>query len=122
MSTKHSIPLKDAAAMTKKFREDKEKVMAPEFKNKHLLPKCETFERAAFDQLLAQEGCAAIRIYYGMDQEHKVHAIIVGVDASNNDMVRTSTSTMVMDSTDDIILENGDRCPDVCPTDSPLNT
>jgi len=123
MSNKHSIPKDQAKGMTKKFREKRDHILAPEFKNKDILPKCETFDRAAFDRVLAQDGCTSIRIYYGMDAEDKVHAIIVGVDAQNRDMLKSSAANVVMDGVDDEIIENGDRCPTVCsPPPSELNS
>lgn len=106
--------------MTKKFREKKDHVIAPGYQ-KNILPKCETFERDAFDQMLSQDGCTSVRIYFGMGTDDKIHAIIVGVDKDGHDMVRTSTTSMAMDSTNDIIIENGARCPDDCPPDTGLN-
>ncbi len=39
----HFISLDEAKKMTKKFREEKEKVVKDEYKNKDILPICETF-------------------------------------------------------------------------------
>jgi hypothetical protein len=48
----HSISLDEAKKMTKKFKEDKDKVVRDEYKGKNLLPVCESFDRAAFDKLI----------------------------------------------------------------------
>jgi len=117
----HSISLDDAKKMTKKFREDKDKIVKDEYKGKNLLCICESFDRAAFDQLLQREDCKGIRIYYGMKQDdHQVHAIIVGFDAEGKDIL--PTANIAMDSTNPIIVENGGKCPDDCPPPSDLNT
>ncbi len=126
-STKHSISLDQAKKMTKKFREDKGKVVKDEYHGKHIIPTCETFERAAFEELLKQPGCVGVRAYYGMDDDKKVHLIFVGVNDQNQDILPLSEVTAaklapdaaVMDS--GVIVENGTRCPDDCPPTSPLN-
>lgn len=121
MPSKHSIPISDAADMTRKYREMKEKIVAPGF-DKDILANCETFDRSAFDTLLMQEGCKGIRLYYGMDGDNNVHAIFVGVDADNKDMLRRSTASLAMDMTDDEVMDNGARCPQDCPPASELNS
>jgi hypothetical protein len=116
----HCISLDEAKKMTKKFRADKDKIVKDEYKGKHLLPACESFDRAVFDKLLQREDCKGLRIYYGMKQEdHRVHAIIVGFDAEGKDIL--PITGVAMDATDPIIVENGSPCPDSCPPSSPLN-
>jgi hypothetical protein len=108
----HSISLASAATMTAAFRTDKETVLDSSYKNLGILPLCETFDRTEVYNLLQQTGCAAIRIYYGMDGDLKVHAVLVGVDAEDSDMVGETN----------IILENSRRCPYDCPGTSDLNS
>lgn len=120
LGKEHSISLDDARKMTKKFREEKDSIMKDEHKDKHLIPHCESFDRAAFDKLLQREDCKGVRIYYGMKQEdHHVHAIIVGFDAEGNDIL--PSASVAMDGTDPIIIEDGSPCPNNCPTSSGLN-
>lgn len=117
----HSIKLDDAKKMTKRFREQKDAIMREEHKGKHLIPHCESFDRSAFDKLLQNENCKGVRIYYGMkDNDHRVHAIIVGVDAEGKDIL--PLPGIVMDATDPIIVDNGQTCPDYCPPPSDLNS
>ena len=116
----HSISLDEAKKMTKKFRDDKDKIVRDEFKRKHLVPDCESFDRAAFDALLRREDCKGIRIYYGMKDSPHVHAIIVGFDENGKDILPQPGA--VMDSTDPVIVEDGTTCPTVCPPASDLNT
>ena len=127
MSSKHFISLDQAKKMTKRFREDKRAVIRDEYHGKHIMPRCETFERAAFDKLLATPGCAAIRAYYGMDVVRRVHVIFVAVDSNNKDILPPDVSAdqkmaaATLES-DIQVLENGDRCPDLCPESSPLTS
>jgi hypothetical protein len=117
---KHSIGLDEAKKMTKKFREQKDNIMKEEHKGKHLIPFCESFDRAPFEQLLQREDCKGVRIYYGMkDTDQRVHAIIVGIDADGRDIL--PVGGYVMDGLEPIIIEDGKTCPDFCPTGSGLN-
>ena len=95
------------------YRQEKEKILVKTV-DKDILPKCETFSRGDFDSLLAQTGCVGIRIYFGMKEDMKICAVVVGVDVNNADMVST-------DAINNLIIENGTRCPAHCPPPSPLN-
>ncbi|SDC79283.1 hypothetical protein [Niabella drilacis] len=115
----HNISLTNAAAMTRRYRQNSEAILAAGFQNHNILPLCETFDRAAIDALLAQPGCTGLRIYYGMDTELKVHAILVGSDASNTDIL--PPNSIVKTEEDGYIMEQSIRCPPTCPPESPLN-
>jgi len=118
---KHSIGLDEAKKMTKKFREQKDNIVKEEHKGKHLIPYCESFDRAPFEQLLQREDCKGVRIYYGMkDTDQRIHAIIVGVDADGKDILPVE-GDVAMDGVDPIIIENGLPCPSDCPPSSGLN-
>ena len=120
LGKQHSISLDDAKKMTKKFRDDKDKIVKDEYKGKHLMPNCESFDRAAFDSLLQNENCKGVRIYYGMKQEdHKIHAIIVGFDEEGKDIL--PVEGIAMDGTGGVIIEDSTTCPPNCPPPSPLN-
>lgn len=106
--------------MTKKFREDKDKIIKDEYKGKHLLPNCESFDRAAFDALLQREDCRGVRIYYGMKQDDdRIHAIIVGFDEEGRDIL--PVEGVSMDNTEAVIVEEGLPCPTYCPPSPGLN-
>lgn len=120
LGKKHFISLDDAKKMTKKFRENKDKIVKDEHMGKHLLPNCESFDRTAFDALLQREDCKGVRIYYGMKPEdQKIHAIIVGFDAEGKDIL--PVEGIIMDGTDGYIIEDGQPCPENCPPASDLN-
>lgn len=83
--------------MTLKYRES--------HKETDPLPLSETFNRAELDELLAQPGCAGIRIYYGKSDDGLLHAVLIGVDKNDNDLLENGQ-----------ILEDSRRCPPVCAT------
>lgn len=116
------IPLDKAVAMTSLYRKEKDTILAEPFKGKNILCISETFERGVIDALLAKPGCEAIRIYYGMDDQLKVHAILVAVNAKNEDIlpVAAGKSGVVTEEEGDVV-EEGKRCPDDCGSPSPLN-
>jgi hypothetical protein len=147
-SMNNRIDLAKAKKMISHFRNNKAKVINPGYSGRHILLDCETFDRAAFDQMLKQKRCEKVRIYYGMDDNMQIHAIIVGVDAEGKDILpqqnavpgSDTTTGNVTDSsltatgdnnaeptttdpattTDDegVIIEDGQCCPPYC-TDSP---
>ena len=76
----HFISLDQAIQMTTLYRQQKENILSPEYRDKNILSICETFDAAPFLTVLAKPGCVSLRIYYGMSDDLKVHAIIVGVN------------------------------------------
>ena len=109
----HLINLQTAITMTSTFRTNKETILATAYRNQNILTICETFTRDAFDTLLGQDDCQGIRIYFGMDSNYKVNAVIVGIDSNGNDILKTGAEK---------IAEMGQRCPPYCPSASPLNS
>jgi len=115
----HFISLQEGIDMTSLYRSSKESILKTEYQNLNILPLSETFSRGEFDTVLAKSGCEGLRIYYGMDENLKIHAIIVGVDEEGNDMIPEESS---LTEEEEDIIEKGNRCPDLCPNESPLNT
>jgi len=126
------ITLAEAIQMTTKYRENREAILDPRYRDQNILPICESFDRDVFDKVLAQEGCAGLRTYLGMDDSLLVKVIVVGVDANGRDMLpatsnnnaarAASTSTTDPGSGNEgLIIENGIRCPTNCPPSSDLN-
>lgn len=115
----HFISLQEAVDMTTLYRQEYENILKPVYQNQNILARSEAFDRAAFDTLLAKNGCAGLRIYYGMDEQLKVHAIIVPIDANGNDILPAQNLT---DEEGEDIAERALRCPDICPGMSPLNS
>ena len=119
-SGSHLITLQAAEALTATFRTNRETILATAYQNKNVLPLSETFNVSDIQALLAQTGCAAIRVYYGMKDDDTVHAVIVAVNAANEDIIFPGQNTLL--SEENIIIEEGQRCPVICPPDSPLNS
>lgn len=117
----HSISLETAIEMTSRCRAQKENILGPEFQNRKVVFTCETFNRAAFDRLLAQTGCAGIRIYSAMDESMRLRLIAVGVNENNEDMLPNATGTLAAQN-ENSITEEGQLCPDLCPPSSVLNS
>lgn len=114
------ISLQTAIDMTTLYRKEREEILQTQYQNRDILAKSETFEKDQILKLLAKQGCEKLRVYYGMDGELKVHAILVPVNANNEDIL--PEKGILLDQTvDEDILDNGMRCPPDCSAPSPLN-
>jgi hypothetical protein len=110
------ITLAQAVEMTTRYRQNKNSVISSSFSGQEIIAICDKFDRAIFDTLLAKANCAAIRIYYGMDESLRIHPIIVAVDSNDADILAGSSA-----EEGDDIGEESLRCPPFCPTPSSLN-
>ncbi len=104
----HFIPLAQAKQMTALYRLQKENILSDPFKGKDILSICETFDAAPFLTVLNNPECKSLRIYFGMSADLKVHAIIVGVNENNEEILQG-----------DSIIEEGIQCPPICPKPPP---
>ena len=111
-----------AKKLTRTFRHNRQRMVKDEFRGPKTLPLCETFDRAAFDALLAQPGCTSVRIYLGMDEGHEVKLVAVGVDEKGHDILPDAERTADFGVESGVIVEDGKRCPEDCPESSYLNT
>ena len=116
------ITPEQAKKLTRNFRRNRDKMLRDEFKGPKTLPVCETFDRAAFDALLAQPGCTQVRIYLGMGDRHEVKLMAVGVNEKGQDILPDASRTADFGAENGVIVEDGQRCPEDCPEDSYLNT
>lgn len=80
----HKIPLEAAVALTRRYREQA---------GKGAQLGC-MFPRDVFEALLAQQGCAGIRMYYGQAENGAREVVLVGVDGEGNDMTSASLFDM----------------------------
>ncbi|RYY19353.1 MAG: hypothetical protein EOO04_22210 [Chitinophagaceae bacterium] len=103
--------------MTTLFQANRESMLEMSYRGKNVLPVSETFHREAIEALLNVDGCAAIRIYYGQDEDDEMHAILVAVDDSNEDILPQALN----EEDEPVIIEVGQRCPPSCPPSSALN-
>ena len=120
MSTsKLSISTEQIKNLKFKYAQNKNSILKEPFNQNDTLPTSETFERAAFDKILAQDGCVGVRIYYGMDDDLQVSLILIGVDRNGQDIQKTGGNLSKKkdgDISDDPIMafSGGLRCPPNC--------
>ncbi len=98
------ITLEQAKLYTKKYRDQLKEMLTSEYQG--ALSYCETFDADAVRTLLDQMGCVGFRVYYGLNNDNQVCAIMVGVNDKNED---------ILNGDDSIILDNSKKCPDNCP-------
>ena len=60
--------------------------------------------------ILGQSGCMGIRMYYALDDKGNDQLVLVGVDANGNDM------------TAGYLVDQLERCPNVCSQKNSLNS
>jgi hypothetical protein len=94
---KHQITLNDALKMVSDFRKNPQ---APQTQGG-------TFDRSAFDKILAQPGCKGIKMYWA-SENGRFTVVLVGVDAMGKDMTSVS------------IMEASLPCPPWCDVESPF--
>jgi len=116
----HFISLDAAITMTTLYRREMDNILAESFKGQNILTVSETFDRGAFDTLLSEAGCTALRIYYGMSPDLKMHAIVVAVNSNNEDIL-PSTAITATAGDEPVIVEESQRDPMIDTPSSPLN-
>ena len=55
-----------------------------------VFPDPEVFPRSIFQELLDQDDCTSIKIYYGINKKGRMHFAFVGVDSKDQDIVDES--------------------------------
>lgn len=109
------VPVSRANEMIALYRENKETILAPNYKKTDVLAFSETFNADDVRLLLSQPGCVGFRVRYGMDDKLWLHAILVGVDANDNDIIIQNPGFGLKDD-GGYVLEDAFRCPPDCPT------
>lgn len=109
------VPVSRAKEMITKYRENKNTILASEYKDSAVLATSETFNAEDVRLLLSQEGCVGFRVLYGMDNELKVHSILVGVDKEGQDIIIKNIGSGLKDD-EGYVVEESTRCPPLCPT------
>ncbi len=97
----HKIPLAEAAAITKRYRDG----VAKGAEIAQMLP------RAVYESLLKNPKVHGLRTYYARATDGKPQVVVVGVDADGNDLLE-----------DGDIFERGFPCPPFCSSTNPLNS
>ena len=70
------------------------------------------FGRDVIDQILAQQGCTGLRIYYAINDGGEKVLIISGVDSTGANMVPTSPTLVAGENT---LADASLPCPGYCP-------
>jgi hypothetical protein len=96
----HDIPLADAAAMTKIYRQS-----VPTGSRKGGF-----FSRDAIESILADATCMGIRYYHGINNKGEPVIILVGADANEDDITAGA------------LLEFAIPCPNQCGSNNALNS
>jgi hypothetical protein len=110
------ISLEEAATMTRLYRSVNELMLSLPYQNQEILPLCETFDAEQVRSMLDNEGCVGLRVYYGVDADNKIHAVLVGVDLNDADILPGE------EQPGNYIIERSERCPSTCPPPSVLNS
>lgn len=92
------ISLNAASAMTKAYRDANPGQRIAHF-----------FGRDILNELLAQDDCMGIRIYYGLSEDGDKELVIVGADANENDLT-------------DKVGDISSPCPNLCSSPNKLNS
>jgi hypothetical protein len=107
------FPIGKAKEMIAKYIENKNTILSTEYKNSDVLANSETFNADDVRLLLSQPGCVGFRVLYGMDNELKIHSILVGVNSEGNEILIKDIKSEVSDE-DGYVLEDAIRCPPLC--------
>ena len=92
------ISLTDAAKMTEEYR-----------KNNPNRKKARFFGKDILQELLNQENCMGIRIYYGESEDGERELVLVGAGADENDLL-------------DLVVDYSAPCPGFCSSSNKLNS
>lgn len=92
------ITLTSAGVMTAQYRRDNPDQTLAHFFGKNII-----------NEILDQEGCMGIRLYYGIDEEGNKQIVMVGADSEENDMT-------------DLVADLSHPCPDTCSNPNALNS
>lgn len=92
------ISLEQGASLTKKYRNANPDARKGNFYGKDILK-----------QLLEQNGCMGIRMYYGIDDDGNQELVLVAADADENDIL-------------DLVVDLSKPCPNRCGSPNVLNS
>jgi len=112
--SEHSITLNEAQTMVHLYRENRDSILKEEYQGLDILSISETFAKEEFLEMLSDNSVKYLRLYFGMDENLKVHAIFTGADENGKDILPDT------ETPDALILERGKVCPTNCPPESAL--
>lgn len=92
------ITLEDGADMTSRYRDQNPGETKGHFFGKDIL-----------HEILKQDGCMGIRMYYGVDKDGNKELVIVGADEAEDDML-------------ELVADLSRPCPNRCGSSNALNS
>ena len=112
----HFITLSQFLTMKQTYSDNQDKILAAGFQGKEILCSSELFNVAAINAVTAVTGCAAVKIYYGMGSDLKIHAMLIAVDKNGVDILPLSATpaSVAAGGGGAPIVEEGQRCPPTC--------
>lgn len=96
----HDISLDAAAQMTKNFRDTVSTTATIAL----------YFGKKAIQDILNQENCVGLRLYYAINENSQNQLVAVGVDSSGNDLYQGKLADRAL------------CCPNYCSSANPLNS
>src|SRR5262245_21565827 len=93
----HKISLEQGVEMVRRYQEAHPNAI-----------RASMFDRAIFDEILAQPGCAGVRMFYAQRADGSPTLVLVGVNAQGMDLVYG------------VVGDEHWPCPPFCPCDSPF--
>jgi hypothetical protein len=80
------------------------------------------FDKHVVLKMLHEDKCEGLRIYNALDDEGKIHFVLVGTDGNGKNILPGGDEYMAktveeIDGGDPILIDNGARCPPLCPPD-----
>jgi hypothetical protein len=102
--------------MKQLYGQNVELILDPAFRNQNILVTSETFNPDIIDAITNVTGYAGFRIYYGMSDDLKVHAMLIATDANGNDILPNDSSAKFAPSGGGagVAGEDAQRCPPAC--------
>jgi hypothetical protein len=97
----HFITLAEASAMTQNYRNNLSDSAAT---IAHAIGKSSILD------ILSQDNCIGLRIYYALNNDGEKQLVFVGVDAAGNDLY------------EGLIADRTLLCPNLCSVNNPLNS
>jgi hypothetical protein len=113
------ITIAAATDMISVYKTDRPNMLVAGWPNE-TLPLNITFEKDEIQALLDQDGCVKMRVYFGLKpieteqgEDKGIDLVLVGVDEKDEDIIPNQ---------DYILIDQGQRCPSVCPPQSIINS
>ena len=85
-----NLKIKNIKKETLKIRKKRDTKIIAASMDVFVFPVGGIFERAIFEEILAEKDCTHIKFYYGLDKKGKMQFEFVGVDSEEEDIVPES--------------------------------